>query len=296
MNNCHILITVLPSDITSSRWVGGGLLEPPGSVRVPATVLFPAASKHLSFCFTVDLAQFEWPMSGSNFSSYLDVPRDFALVVYRELEGGQEVVVSWEDAQREGCGSFAVRAVVAPCSTEESFVQLGAVPFSIDHMLKNYAAVYDEPYFPLTMLRVARVPTKMLPGAKVASSKLVKRVRLVVLDEVRFGFGMLPFYSAMRFNPGEDPIPMPEVDAIRKALAEFMEKGRLPVVKSAGSYQAALAVVSQGDKNPANVLPPLRTPWSSLLASLTGPPPVQRGMSLKLLALVQVAALALVLS
>ena len=273
------------------------MLEPPGSVRVPASVLFPAAAKHLSFCFNVNLTQFEWPMSGSNFSSYLDVPRDFPVVVYRQLEGGQEVVVSWEDAQAEGCASFAVRAVVAPCSTEESFVQLGAVPFSVEHMLKTYAAVYDEPFFPNTMVRVAKAPTKMLPGAKVATSKLVKRVRLAVADLTGYGLGVLPFYSAVRFSPrGEDSIPMPDFGAIKKALAEFMEGGKLPVAKSAASFAAALTVVSQGDKNPANVLPPLRSPWAGLAASLAGPPPVQTGMSLKILALVQSAALTLVLS
>ena len=294
-NDCIILITILPSDVTSSRWVGGGMLEPPGAVKVPATVLFPAAAKHLSLCFNVNLAQFEWPMSGSNFSSYLDVPRDFPVVVYRQLDGGQDVVVSWEDAQAEGLGNFAVRAVVAPCSTKESFVQLGSVPFSVDHMLTNYAAVYDEPFFPNTMLRVARVPTKMLPGAKVATSKLVKRVKLALPDVAGFGMGILPFFSAVRFNPGEEQVPMPEVMAIKKAVAQFMQGGKLPVVKSAASFQAALTVASEGDKNPANVLPPLRSPWAGLAASLDGPPPVQGGMSLEILALVQLAALALVL-
>ena len=262
---------------------------------MPATTIFPGVSKHISFCFNVNLAQFEWPMSGSNFSGYLDVPRDFPVIVYRQLDGGQEVVISWEDVQAEGCGEFAVRAVVAPCSTGESFLQLGAVPFSINHMLKEFAAVYDEPFMPITMLRVAKVATKLLPGSQVATSKLVKRVRLVVQDEAGFGMGILPFFSAMRFNPAEDLVHMPEAKVIRKAVAEFMGVGKLPVVKSAASFPAALTVVSQGDKNPANVLPPLRTPWAALLASLAGPPPGQGGMSLKILALMQLAALALVL-
>ena len=260
-------------------------------MRVPATVLFPAAPKHLSFCFNVNLSQFEWPMSGSNFSAYLDVPRDFPVVVYRQLDDGQEVPVSWEEAQGEGCASFAVRAVVAPCSVQEAFVQLGAVPFSTDHMLKNYAAVYDEPFMPNTMLRVSKSKTKMLPGSKVSTSQLVKRVRLVVQDVGGFGMGIVPFFSAMRFNPAEDPIYMPEVDVIRKALAEFMGKGRLPVVKNAAGFPAALTVASQGETNPDNVIPPLRTPWTRLQAALAGSPPVQGGMSILVLALTQLAAL-----
>ena len=259
--------------------MGGGQLETPGAVRVPASVLFPGAPKHLSFCINVDLAQFEWPMSGSNFSSYLDVPRSVPVVVYRQLEGGQDIVVSWEDAQAEGCGSFAVRAVVAPCSTQEAFVQLGAVPFSIEHMLKNFAAVYDEPFMPNTMLRVSRKSTKLLPGSKVAKSQLVKRVKLVVQDVGSCGLGIWPFYSAMRFNPAEDPMFLPEMDVVRRALAEFMGKGKLPVTKSAASLPAALTVASQGDKNSDNVLPPLRTPWTALQAALAGPPPAQAGMS-----------------
>ena len=132
--NSLILITVLPSDITSSRWVGGGQVAAPGSVRVAASVLFPAAPKHLTLSFSLNLGVFEWPMNGSNMSGYLSVPRDLAVVVYRKLEDGQEAPISWEDAQAEGVGEFAVRGVVAPCSSEEVFFQLAAVPFSIDHI------------------------------------------------------------------------------------------------------------------------------------------------------------------
>ena len=285
-----ILITVLPRDITSSRWVGGGLLAAPGSVRVPATVLFPGVAKHLAFSLTVNLGEFEWPMNGSNFSGYLDVPRDLPVVVYRQLEGGQEVPISWEDAQGEGLGEFAVRAVVAPCSTQEAFFQLAAVPFSIGHMLKNYAAVYDEPFFPATMLKVVKTATKMLPGSKQATSTLAKRVKLVVQDVGGFGMGMLPFYSAMRFNPAEDPVCMPEVDVIRRALGNFMEKGRLPVVKSAANYPAALLVAAEGDKNEANILPLLRTPWSGLLDPGLARGQHERGRSFYIWALTQAAA------
>lgn len=268
--NSLILITVLPSDITSSRWVGGGQVAAPGSVKVAASVLFPAAPKHLTLSFSLNLGVFEWPMNGSNMSGYLSVPRDLAVVVYRKLEDGQEAPISWEDAQAEGVGEFAVRGVVAPCSSEEVFFQLAAVPFSIDHMLTNYAAVYDEPFFPCTMLKVVRTPTKMLPGSKVATSTLVKRVKLVVKDVEGFGLGMIPFFSAMRFNPAVDPVYMPEVGVIKKALGEFMAKGRLPVVKSAANLPDALVVALEGDKNPVNVLPGLRTPWTVLLEQVRG--------------------------
>ena len=266
------LTLICPSNITSARWVGGGHLECIGFGRVAATTLFPGAPKSLAFCLNFDLAAFEWPMNGSSYSNYLDVPRDLAVVVYRKGDDGKEVVVDWETAEKEGCAKFAVRAVVTPGSTKEAFVQIGAVPFDIEHMLRNYAQVYQEAWMPNTMVRVTKVPTKLLPGAKVKESRLAKRVQLVMQDMDKLGFGIFPFFSAMRFNPEVDPIVMPEVDVIRRALADFMCMARLPVCKTAGNFPAALTVALQGDKNPANVLLPLATPWTTLHLALSGPP------------------------
>ena len=274
------LTLICASNITSARWVGGGHLDLVGMGRVAATTLFPGAPKSLFFCLNFDLAAFEWPMNGSNYSCYRDVPRDLAVVVYRKGEDGKEVVVDWETAEKEGCAKFAVRAVVSPGSTKEGFVQIGVVPFDIEHMLTNYAQVYQEAWMPNTMVRVTRVPTKLLPGGKVKESRLVQRVQLVLQDTEKLGFGILPFFSAMRFNPEVDRIVMPEVDVVRRALADFMCMARLPVCKTAGNFPAALAVALQGDKNPANVLPPLATPWTELHLALSGPPPGQEGMRL----------------
>ena len=72
----------------------------PGSVKVAASVLFPAAPKHLTLSFSLNLGVFEWPMNGSNMSGYLSVPRDLAVVVYRKLEDGQEAPISWEEQKK----------------------------------------------------------------------------------------------------------------------------------------------------------------------------------------------------
>ena len=113
---------LLSSGISSSRWVGRGLIDAMGMVKVSASVLFPAAPKHITLCLMGNLAIFVWLMNGSNMSSYLEVPRDWPVRVYRVLEAGQEVPNSWAEA--EGLGVFAVARTAPPrkclCSSETS--------------------------------------------------------------------------------------------------------------------------------------------------------------------------------
>ena len=101
-------------------------------------------------------------------------------------------------------------------------------------------------------------------------------------DRAGFGLGVLPFFFAERFNPRKDLIQVPKLEVIRKALVDFMGMTRMAVSKNAGNLPAALAVALEGDKNPANVLPPMRTPWSGVLvAAVTAappPPPPEQGM------------------
>ena len=84
-----------------------------------------------------------------------------------------------------------------------------------------------------------------------------------------------------RLNPRKDLIQVPKLEVNRKALADFMGMTRMAVSNNAGNLPAALAVVLEGDKNPDNVLPPMRTPWSGVLvAAVTAlpPPPPERGV------------------
>lgn len=134
-------------DITSSQWVGGGSLEPPGVVKIELAKLFPAVSKNLLFSINVDLATFEWPRDGSFLSGYREVPRDIPITVWKKTEMG-DLVIDWESAKEEGCVEFAVRAMVVHCSATEVLVQLGSVPFDIGHMLSTYPQVYQEAFFP----------------------------------------------------------------------------------------------------------------------------------------------------
>ena len=98
-----------------------------------------------------------------------------------------------------------------------------------------------------------------------ASSKFVKKVKLVAQDVSGVGLGILPFFTASRFDPARELLRIPGIQDIRGALFDFMSKIRLPVVKTAATIAGALTVAVEGDKNAANVLRELRTPWSALL-------------------------------
>ena len=115
---------------------------------------------------------------------------------------------------------------------------------------------------------------------KGTASKLVKRIQLVPQDRAGFGLGVLPFF-AERLNPRKDLIQVPKLEVNRKALADFMGMTRMAVSNNAGNLPAALAVALESDKNPTNVLPPMRTPWSGVLvAAVTAlpPPAPERGV------------------
>lgn len=254
-------------DITSSQWVGGGSLEPPGVVKIELAKLFPAVSKNLLFSINVDLATFEWPRDGSFLSGYREVPRDIPITVWKKTEMG-DLVIDWESAKEEGCVEFAVRAMVVHCSATEVLVQLGSVPFDIGHMLSTYPQVYQEAFFPNTLLRVVNLATKLPPGMSSQTTRLAKRVSLREVDAEGFGLGILPFFTATNPLPdGSLPVlSRPDLPAIQKALVAFMSKSRTPVAKAAAHLPAALALALQGDKLPVNVLPEVTSPWSALTA------------------------------
>ena len=240
-------------------------MEQPGAVRVEATKLFPGASKSISFSFNLDMAAFEWPRDGSNLSGYREVPKDLPITIHKKTEMG-EIVLDWDQAVKEGCLDFAVRAIVVPGSATDVLVQLGCVPFSIQHMLANYPKVYQEAYFPNTLVQVVKVATKLPPGMKLASTRLAKRVPLVEVDGLGLGLGLLPFFTAAHLLPdGSMPaMVMPEVSAIQKALGGFMGQGRLPSSRTAAQFAAALQQALHGDKLASNVLAPVETAWSTL--------------------------------
>ena len=64
------------------------------------------------------------------------------------------------------------------------------------------------------------------------------------------------------------PMVTPEVSVIQRALVGFMGQGKLPLAKTAAQFQAALTQALQGEKLPANVLPPVETVWSTLAAQM----------------------------
>ena len=253
--------------IATSKWVGGGDLD--GHVAVKASVLFPAAKKGLQLSLKVDLASFDFPLSGSNFSCYREAPREVAVTPFF-MEAGKQRVLDWAQAKKEGCGEFCLRLVVVPISTSEVLVQVGAVPFTLDHLKQEYKEVYEEAFFPNTMLRVTKKMTQ-LPGelARVLgfqSTSLAKKVELLMPDSKGFGFGALPFISCIHFNPATEPIPMPEFETLMEAVCDFFRAGSQPVAKTAAALPDALAVALMADKDERNMVDPMVSPWPAWTA------------------------------
>ena len=114
------------------------------------------------------------------------------------------------------------------------------------------------------MIAVTKTPTRLPPGSKSATSRLVKAVDLVQQDVRGFGLGVLPFYSTIKLNPLEEPIVMPEFGVIQGTLHTFMRAGFLPYARTAAQMTAALGVAVQTDKHPANTLRPVTSPWPVL--------------------------------
>ena len=246
----------------SSRWVGGGNLD--GHVAFKASVLFPAAKENLQLSLKVDLATFDFPLSGSNFSTYREAPKDMAVTAF-VVQGGKQLIYDWATAKKEGCGEFSVRLVVYPVSTFEVLVQLGAVPFGLDHLKQNYGEVYQEPFFPNTFLRVTKTRTQLSQDMAKAvgqkSTSLAKRVDLLMPDSQGFGLGARPFISCLHFNPETDPIPMPSFELLREAVCDFFRAGAQAVARSAADLPAALGIALLADKDARNMVGPVDSPW-----------------------------------
>ena len=82
--------------IATSKWVGGGNLDE--HVAFKASVLFLAAKKELQPSIKVDMAVFDFPLSGANFSGYREAPREVAVTPFF-MEGGKQRVLDWAQAK-----------------------------------------------------------------------------------------------------------------------------------------------------------------------------------------------------
>ena len=260
---------------SAARWVGDGPVDGASPVSFKAASLFPLAPQDLFLSIKPRLEMFDFPGNGANFSSYLDVPRDMMVAAFYKDEAtkaagvamgksGAVRYVDWEEAKGSGCADFAVRAIVLPSSTKQAFAQIGAVPFSVMHMMEHYQEASSKPYFPNFMLSVTKTPTKLPPGGKSATSRLVRAVDLEKQDEQGFGLGVVPFFNTIRMNPKDVPVVMPDFAVIQKSLYDFMRAGFLPTAKTAAQMTAALGVAVQLDKHPANRLRPVASPWPVL--------------------------------
>ena len=262
---CTLFVNQEGDGFTSSHWVGDGPLEAGAAVTLRASSLFATAPKNLFLSLRPTLQMFSWPGNGSNFSHYLETPRDLVVGAYTLKESGETDWVDWERAKAMGCSDFCLRAIVLPGPDPNSvLMQLGASPFPLKYLEEHYSEVFNECFFPNFMLTVSKTPTKLPEGSKSATSRLVKAVELVVFDVQGFGLGTVPFYNVLRYHPKEDGIVMVPFATIRKAVFAFMRQGRLPVAKGVAALPAALAVAKEADKNPLNLAVAVSSPWPVL--------------------------------
>lgn len=255
------LLTLGPQDsYVGSQWVGGNKLD--DQVAFSAGAMFTGAAKGLHLSLAISLDIFEFPLSGSNFSAYREVPYHVPVVAHMEVEGQEKEVVSWERAKELGCKDFSVRLVALPLNTKEVLVQVGGVPFSLDELKEQYGEVHKENFFPNIMLRVTKARTKLPDFLGAKSTSLAKKVDLVLEDSEGVGFGILPFTTCATPPPGE--VKRPSIMAVRRALFNHMHAAGRPVGKSAAQMPAALVTALKADKDPGNLLAPIWSPWPAL--------------------------------
>ena len=233
-------------------------------VTFSAASIFSGAPKALHLALVTDLDCFDFPLSGSNFSAYREVPYQVPVVAYlAPAEGQAKEVISWERAKELGCKDFTMRVVVMPVSTKENLVQVGTTPFSLKELKELYGEVFDQPYFPNTMVRVSKSQTKLPSFMGLKTSCLVKSVETVLEDTEGVGMGILPFTTCP--TPGPGGVQRPPTAVIKQALYNHMHAGHQPVTRTPSRMAEALGTALLADKAPENILPPLWSPWPALV-------------------------------
>ena len=252
----------------ASRWVIGGNME--AETGFKAKNIFPLADKDLYLELRGSYADFTFPNTASNFSSYLDVPAQVPVVAYMLDQNKQKNFIDWGDAQARGCADFSVRVVVLPLTTKTILLQLGVAPFGMAHMKQLYSEVMDRPYFPNTMVRCTKTRTRLPTSMGGGTSMLVKEAPLLMEDTEGYGLGSMPFFVGTNFDPLVTAFEMPSFESIQEALFNHMRAGALPMAKSAAHMAAALAVAIKADKDPANFMGPVSSPWPAFTTTNPG--------------------------
>ena len=251
--------------LESARWVAGGKMDEDIGFR--ATNLFPLAEKGLFLELRGSFSAFTFPWDSSNFSTYLEVPNQVAVVCYKLVEGGKEKeYVDWDTAVEGGVSEFAVRLVVVPISTREAVLQVGAVPFSVKHMREEYGEVWERCYFPNTMIRCSKTRVRLPQSMGGTTTLIAKRVEMVLEDSEGLGLGVMPFFVGIEFDPWTTDFWVPSYEAVKEGVFSFMRAGALPAARSAAHMAAALEVALKADKDQRNNSPPVDSPWPAYQA------------------------------
>ena len=253
------------SNVQHARWVVGGKLD--AGIGFVATNLFPLAEKGLYLELGGSLASFSFAQDSSNFSTYLEVPQQLpAVAFYLSQDSKEREYVTWEQAKEGGVTDFVVRLVVVPISTKKAMVQVGAAPFTLEHLRTEYGEVYERSFFPNTMVRCSQSRTRLPARMGGKTTMLATMVDVVLEDLEGLGLGTMPFFYGVDFDPWSQEFDMPAYDVIKEALCCHMRAGLMPTAKSAGHLAEALAVALMADKDVRNLSPSVESPWPDFKA------------------------------
>ena len=244
---------------SASRWVTGGRMELGTGFK--ARNIFPQADMELYLELRGSYEEFTFPNTAGNFSCYMEVPAQLPVVAYTLSQDQEKHFLTWDEAKAKGCSEFCVRVVVLPMSTKSIFLQLGVAPFSMGHLKQHFSEVMDAAYFPNTMVRCTKTRTRLPPSMGGGTSMLIKEAGLIMEDTEGYGLGTMPFYFGTDFDPLTVESPMPSFEAIQEAVFTHMRAGALPRAKSAALMPAALTLALKADKDPANFMGPVSSPW-----------------------------------
>ena len=218
--------------IKSSRWQLLGPLKNKG-LSIRAKNVWEKAEDNIFLQIkTLDLAAFQFPGKGGNFSYWLDSAEVEHIVIDKN-----KTPLSKEEAVEKGVGDFCVRAGVIPCGPQEANLVVGLIPANKDEVKRLCPEGYNKSGCPQILLCLgdgttrAKVIPMMVPEAR----------------DKGWGMGTLPL---MEWTSDED-ILLPSAKDYRLCTHEHMRKVKMMNSKSAKSIMNALEDPAEYDKEPA---------------------------------------------
>ena len=214
--------------IKSARWQLVGPLKNKG-LSIRAKNVWEKAEDNIFLQIkTIDLAAFQFPEKGQNFSYWLDSKE-----VEHILINKNKVPITEDEALEKGVGGFCLRAGVMPCGAQEVNLVLGIVPVDKDELKRLCPEAYNKSGCPQILLCLgdgttrAKVIPMMVPG-----------------DGDKGTLPLLEWIS-------DESVLLPSAKDYRLCTHEHMHSVKMMNSKSARSIVSALEDPAECDKEPA---------------------------------------------